>query len=273
MQCASHLKQLALAMHNYHAAASSLPPGAIVENNLSWNVFILPFIEQQALYDEFDFSTGYFNGGPSKTGPDKLIHGLNRIGVFMCPSAMNDLCTHPSSTLSGGRKTYTSHYYGIMGPKGTCVDGKPYAMEDPNPSTHGGFAAEGVLRRNIVTRIRDIADGTSSTLLLGEIAARNDPDIGNAPVGGGDGACWVRGIAFGTTAAGATGMSASKNVADGINIVPVLFNDITFSSHHPGGAQFAMCDGSVTHISEDIDLLLYKSVASRAHGEIAELAD
>lgn len=75
VQCANNLKQLALALHAYHASVGSFPPGAIVENNLSWNVFLLPYIEQQNLYDQFDFSSGEFYGGTNKEGPHKLVYG------------------------------------------------------------------------------------------------------------------------------------------------------------------------------------------------------
>jgi prepilin-type processing-associated H-X9-DG protein len=188
----------------------------------------------------------------------------------MCPSAFNDLCTHGSSTLGDGRKTYTSHYYGIMGPKGVDAEGNSYRMASIGQSYHGGFADEGLLRLNTPTSIRDIRDGTSSTLMLGEIV-HDEITVGysNSAVGGGDGSCWIRGVGFGTTRDAVSGMASAKNVLDGINVIPGDFNDNTFSSQHPGGAQFALADGSVTFVSESIDLLLYKALCSRAHGEVA----
>jgi len=216
------------------------PPGAIVSNNLSWNVMILPFIEQQALYDLFDFNEGPFNGGPNQEGPNKSGHALNRIDAFLCPSATRVLATHPSSTLHNPtRKTYNTHYFGVGGPKGNDPQGNPYPVQ-PAPN-HGGFALGGVLYKNSKVRIADVLDGTSNTLVIGEIAWPKGGTYG-ASDGGGDGANWVRGIAFGTTESSVDGISSCKNVVDGINVLPILFNDIPFSSKHPGGAQFAVCD-------------------------------
>lgn len=270
-QCSNNLKQLALAMHNYHSATNVFPPGSIISNNLSWNVMILPYIEQKALYDRIDFNEGSFCGGSNREGPNKSVLALNRVEAFLCPSATQLFALHPSSTLlNPTRKTYASHYFGVGGPKGLDPNGNQYRV-DMNNSRHGGFALQGVLYKNSDTRIGHITDGTSNTLLIGEIASPKGGLYGH-PDGGGDGANWVRGIAFGTTDATVDGTSSCKNVVDGINVLPVLFNDIPFSSKHPGGAQFAMADGSVRFVSENIDLLVYKSTASRDGGEVKVIA-
>ena len=265
MQCSNNLKQLVLAMHNYHSAYGSWPAGALVSNNLSWNVLILPFIEQQALHDLFDFGEGEFNGGSNREGPNKNIHALNRIDGFLCPSSVLQQAAHPSSTLIDGRKTYTSHYYGVAGPKGDDPSGSPYPY-DGTSDYYGGFATGGVLGRDSGVRMSDIIDGTSNTLALGEVALQIGPPVGYGPTGGGDGASWVRGIAFGTT--NPTGLSSAKNVAVGINQPSPNFNDDPFGSFHPGGAMFAKCDGSAAFVSETVDMAVYKSSASRDCGEV-----
>ena len=270
-QCSNNLKQITLAMHNYHAATKVLPPGSIISNNLAWNVMILPYIEQQPLYDLFDFREGPFNGGSNREGPNKSIHALNRVEAFLCPSATRLYATHPSSTLlNPERKTYASHYFGVAGPKGPNPFGGTYLVERES-NGYGGFALDGVLFKNSAIRIGDVIDGTSNTLAVGEIAWPRGGTYGSqdgGTDGGGDGANWVRGIAFGTTDAQISGSSSCKNVVDGINVLPTLFNDISFSSKHPGGAQFGMCDGSVRFVSENVDLLVYKSTASRDGGEV-----
>ena len=262
-QCTNSLKQLVLAMHNYESTHRSLPPGALECNDLSWNVFILPFIEQQSLYEKFDFNYGNFHGGPNREGPNKSINALNPVNDFFCPSATNLFACHPSSTLVDGRKTYTSHYYGVAGPK--IPGSTEYECENPTHQ-YGGFAKDGVLYKDSKTRIGDITDGTSNTFILGEIAFTEENSYSKALVGGGDGANWVRGLAF-------EGMSSAKNVVDGINIMPFAvgwyqFNDMSFSSMHPGGAQFAKCDGSVNFVDEDINMGIYRATASRAKGEL-----
>lgn len=259
MQCTNHLKQLALALHDYHDSHKTFPSGALVSNGLSWNVLILPYIEQSALYAKFNFNQGDFNGAPNNEGPNKNIHALIRIDTFMCPSATQELVTHGSSKLSDGRVPYTSHYYGVMGPTGKDPWGNDYPFE--NSGSYGGFALNGVMNKDSNVRFSDITDGTSNTLALGEIAL---PKTGYGPPGGGDGASWVRGI---STVTNPAGMSSCKNISVGINNPSLNFNDDSFSSLHPGGANFAKCDGSVTFVSETVDMAVYKSSASRNGGE------
>jgi len=266
-QCQNNLKQLGLALQNYHEVYRQFPAGAVVENNLSWNVYLLPYLEQQPLYDLFDFQAGGF------WEANKQIHAINRIDGFFCPTATTEFATHGSSR-SGGQQTYTSHYYGITGPRGLDANGNIYNFASPSGAA-GGFGLEGVLTRDTDgdVRIATITDGTSNTLAIGEISTAPDALYGSGAAGGGDGASWVRGIGIpgqaGSTESGPdAGFSSSKNVVDGINVLPTNFNNIAFSSQHSGGAQFVRCDGSVVFVDEAIDLLVYKAATSRATGEI-----
>jgi len=262
MKCSNNLKQIGLALHLYHDNLGSFPSGAIVGNNLAWNVLVLPYLEQGALHARFDFSTGAFNGPPNQEGPNKNVHSLTRVVAYLCPSSVvNVTATHPSSTLLDGRRTFGKHYFGVMGPKGS---GGGFEF-DPNPAGQGGFALQGILGRNSNVRLANVTDGSSNTLLAGEIS---NP--------GGDGASWVRGIAFGTTVSAANGMSASKNVNFGINVLltPLSanqFNDISFSSYHVRGAQFVLADGAVRYLSDNINTSVYKAAASRDGGDAAAL--
>lgn len=270
-QCTNNLKQLVLATHNYESAHKHFPPGALISNGLSWNVFVLPYIEQQDLYDKFDFNAGAFNGPPNREGPNKSINALNPVNDFFCPSATVRIASHPSSTMEDGRKTYNTHYFAVAGPK---IPGSNFYEYVTSPTTqypkadkYGGYALDGVMYLDSTTRIRDITDGTTNTFMLGEIAFNNYNTYSLGLIGGGDGANWVRGWAtFG-------GTSSTKNVVEGINIMPVgngvyNFNDMAFSSMHPDGAHFARCDGSVTFVNEDVSMDVYRATCSRAKGEL-----
>src|SRR5262249_20691244 len=161
------------------------PAGATSNDGLSWRVKILPYIEFQALFDKF-----IFDDGTDFKGPRKLENGVTRVDTFLCPSATTILARHPTSTLADGTQTYTAHYFGIMGPKCSHAEVRLYAVENPNPTTNGGFSSQGVLRRDHSTQIREITSGTSHTLLIGEIAAPNNFVIGadhDSDLAGGDG--------------------------------------------------------------------------------------
>ena len=86
-----------------------------------------------------------------------MIHALNRMPLYNCPSVPAILAPNGSSTLVDGRKTYTSDYHGVAGPKGTNpATATPYGW-DPNPSGQGGFATQGVLGRDSKVRIASIS--------------------------------------------------------------------------------------------------------------------
>jgi prepilin-type N-terminal cleavage/methylation domain-containing protein/prepilin-type processing-associated H-X9-DG protein len=260
-QCKNNMKQLSLALHNYHDAHRVFPPGSIgIQDNtfrstqLPWHVFILPMIEQTAIYDLFDFSLATAPSGYLQFSPI----ARNKIPVFLCPSSTRET----DETVSGGVRTfpdrYTTHYYGIMGPMGiNPTTGLPYETATVLAG-NGGFARQGIFYEISSIRIRDVTDGTSNTFGIGELSWNDAATVFRM---------WVRGI-------GGSAASPAKNILDGINVTPAVagnFNNVSFGSQHTGGCHFAMCDGSARFVSENIDIGVYKSLASRNGGEIANL--
>jgi prepilin-type N-terminal cleavage/methylation domain-containing protein len=255
--CMNNQRQLAIGLHNYESAYMKFPIGASSVNGLCWRVWVLPFIEQNNLYDLFSFEAGPWNGGPNREGPNKMVHALNKISIFNCPTHVTDIAINGSSTLVDGRRTFTSDYHGVAGPKGFGPFGTPYEVQ-ATPAGQGGFALQGTLTRNLAFRMGDFHDGTSNTFAIGEIAI-----FWNGQVLGSDGADWVRGIGF------ENGMASCRNVQNGIN-VPYngVYNDISFSSLHPGGVVFGRTDGSTSYVVSQIDLSILKSLSSRNGGEL-----
>lgn len=262
LQCANNLKQLGLALHNYHTAHRTLPPGGITSNGLSYIVMLLPYLEQKALYDQFDFSEGqWWIGGGSGTSNGKIEHSLNKLPMILCPSSNDERSnlTNYGERIppnEGGVDPYTTHYYGILGPLGTNpASGTPYKSEEP--TDYGIQAMEGVLYKDSRVRFEDIKDGTSNTFLLGEISWNGYKAYRT----------WIRGSTLGGAA-----MGSCKSVQYPINTgLTYSFNSGSFGSQHPGGTQFALCDGSVTFISESIDHAAFLSTASRNGGEVYAL--
>ncbi len=253
LQCGNNLKQLALALHNYHTAHGVLPAGGwATGNQVSWHVMILPLVEQQSLYDLINFNAQGYQA-------NKHV-GLNPIGMFFCPSATEaERRSVFDSSLVGDEHAYTQHYHGVAGPDGTNpVTAQPYAM-DPDFSSsrpRHGCALEGVLSRDSAVRMEDIRDGTSNTFAIGE---RIPSEAG-----------WVAGIS--NSIEDAIDLTCCKNIRYGINTCEGFCadhgNHRVYTSPHPGGAHFAMCDGSVRFVSENVDITAYLSTASRAGGEV-----
>ena len=160
---------------------------------------------------------------------------------------------------------------GSRGRKALAPMGEAYPVKVNAGSARGDFALGGVLFANSKIRFKDITDGTSKTLLVGEMV-HSFPGIygfgtgseGRA-VGGGDGQPWVRGMFQ------SDGSVSMKNIANGINIsMPdtALTNRIAFATQHGGICNFVQCDASVRPISVDIDIFLYKGLCTRAWGEV-----
>jgi hypothetical protein len=179
-ECKNHLKQLALAMHNYHDTYGCFPPAYIADKDgrpmHSWRVLLLPFMEFGALYKEYRFDEPW--NGPHNSKLAELP-----IAVFRCPS-------------DAGRETDTN-YLAVVGPK-TVFPGEK------------------------AIKIADITDGTSNTILLVEAA---DSGIN-----------WLE----------PRDMSYVEAVR-GINPK----SGWGISSHHKGGAEVALADGSVRFLPDD----------------------
>jgi prepilin-type processing-associated H-X9-DG protein len=143
-----------------------------------------------------------------------------------------------------------------MGPK----DPPTYHYQvDLTVNSHGGIAQQGVLGMDTAHRMRSITDGTSNTFLVGELSFRNANGYRAWSRG-----CWKTPTDW--------NCHACKNVTFPLNSTPYNgsnnFNDVSFGSMHPGGANFAMCDGSTRFVDVGIDLGVYRALASRDGGEI-----
>ena len=155
-QCTNNLKQLGLAALNYLDVKLHLPPGATwgpgsAKHGMSLHVSLLPYTELGPLLDSFgdkDYSTTFAN---------RFI-GEKIDSLFLCPSDGQD----PIDSQSGGQDWRNSNYAGVMG--GGLV--KVELMS--NPSTCGHYYADGVFYPESDVKMKDITDGTSKTLLIGE---------------------------------------------------------------------------------------------------------
>ncbi|MCA9033732.1 MAG: DUF1559 domain-containing protein [Planctomycetaceae bacterium] len=278
-QCKNNLKQWGLALHNYHDVYNSFPIGAMglnnsgtnPVNNFGFHVRLLPYIEQTGMYQAFNFNKHY---------DDKVVNGTfsnytlkeQRFPLQFCPSARTADQTNTEGSGATAHTYTTIHYYGVAGAKGPrpAPASGNYSHVGNTTSDHGGFAQNGLLVRNKHLKFRDVTDGTSNTMAMGEISSENYAGWNKSY------RAWTQG------ASNANGNGASyavKNVTFPISKTSGyvggnatrLFNDVRFGSQHTGGAQFAMGDGTVRFVSENIDFGLYQSLASIGGGEVATL--
>jgi len=268
-QCKNNLKQIGLALHNYHDMALSFPPGTIFgDDSYGWGTFILPFLDQTNIYDRLDFNNWPDDLLASEGGflPDTvqivipLQEGLTDqvLPVYICPTNSMQLTHSPfrpgagdlGQDLGGHAR---SDYKGCLGTGGGSVTGMFGKIKD-------------TLRP---TRIRDVIDGTSNTMAVGDgytefmraITGPPPPDCSGNP----DPNCNARDFAVwvGTN-------NQHQNVVAETRLanIPNGARDDSFASQHTGGIQMLFADGSVTFISENIDMVTFGNLGDKADGNV-----
>ena len=280
-QCKNNLKQIGLAYHNYHDAYNQFPPGNITPTPQtiaayntslwSWGAFILPYIDQGNLYNVLQpgtYSLSYQLTNnlaacttpipgfrcASDTGPDlnNFVEGMQ--GDHLANTGYGYTALVPNLTQTGpgvGTAIATSNYIGVAGTSDSTTPAvqNNYYFSGNNPT--------GLVFQNSTTGIRDITDGSSNTLVIGERAWQITKTPG-CVYGAGN----VLGYSETNMSAPVTNNLGAKNGFlnaigigyDGINSFVAGQHDRRgFSSNHVGGCHFTLADGSVRFISENID--------------------
>ena len=254
--CSNNLKQLGLALHNFHDTHGRFPPGQVQgpypeagvywQTNHGWAVFILPSIEQKPLADKYHWDLNLSD----PLNQEVVAHPLK---IFQCPSAA------PNRFYFGGP-------FASYGGKGASGDYAPTWYVDPVLAAGDN---RGVLAPNCMTKLTDITDGTSNTILLTEDAGR--PRQWRAGRPGDDqtieGGPWA-GFWTGITLQGSTFDGTSRPGPCAVN----CSNDHEVYSFHPGGANAVFADGSVRFLPEGMRINILAALITRAGGEVV-LAD
>ena len=197
LKCQNHLKQIGLGLHNYHDANGGLPPGgmatpstAAANDGMGFHVLLLPYVEQDALFRQF-------NRRCPTTRRRTERSGQTSVPIYLCPSAINLYTENAGENAATGEKGWTTHYHGNMGPNDLATN-----RYEVIASTNGGQARQGVLGRDTKIRLTEITDGTSNTFLVGETS-------------------WTRGNPRPTPSATASGTAAAtRQWPTGLRLVP-----------------------------------------------------
>lgn len=256
LQCANNFKQVGLAMHNYHSAHNTFPPGMFVPRWFSWSSLILPYLEQGAVDELLNFSAAnYFVNDGTREGASM------RIPSYLCP-------TDPQGgelvrCCSGGNSPQGTHEHEDVRQTNMAgvADSDDWTTNGVSPRTLS--QADGMMAANEGCRAEDIRDGTSNTLMIGEVTG--------AGAGTYDGHFWVAWNLLDTR----DGINGAFTVPGGVwPGSPPLTNtyfgmrDTGFSSFHPGGCHFVMADGSAQFLSENIAQDVLTNLTTRAGGEV-----
>lgn len=294
-ECSNNLKQIGLALQNYHDTYEVFPYGSWRSNppggwGLSWWVGILPYIEQQAGYDQMEFG-GSHPGWTHNTGGSPFSAGHHNgriwhqvtIPAMVCPSSPLD----DKKDTGGGQVTMVPQYDGVAG----AGNGNGFT-NNPNRwfnccnccggLTSGGvISSGGMLIPNDTTKMAKALDGTSSTFIVVEgsnfayddATGKKAVQINNH-----------HGFLMGTDNGGRVTGNGGGNYSRAFNLTTIHYpvnsanelqpgvgnndgqNDGLYSAH-PGGAQAVMVDGSVHFVTDETNMFVLRTLASRDDGE------
>ncbi|MEZ6127509.1 MAG: DUF1559 domain-containing protein [Planctomycetaceae bacterium] len=230
-QCRSHLKQLSLALHNYHSTYSRLPSGSLTVgpafrpfSGWGWGAMLLPYLDQSPLYGQLDFSIN------TAVGTNRTAIQTS-LPIWFCPT---DVSPRQISVSSLGGDTIliaAGNYPGV----------------------------ESMLKEISSVKFADVTDGLSQTFLLGEHRYERSAITGDETT-----SSWLGRVTF-------TDHYIFNAIPHAAASELALVNQSVFSSLHTGGAFFALGDASVQFISESIDSGVYAALGTRSGGETVDL--
>jgi prepilin-type N-terminal cleavage/methylation domain-containing protein len=273
IQCANNFKQIGIALHNYHGTHKCFPAGMMVYSydndyydwGFPWSTMILPHAEQTYVEEQIDYSQPYWMQNHRILGP--IV-----VGMYACPTDpngggwvetssgwhMGDSPTEDERACSAtGVADSITRSYAHVHP-----GGRP---KDPRPD------GDGMLYGNSFVKIRDVTDGTSHTLMVGEMTGARGTHPSQGP---GYFQHFMLGANVQDTADGINGPgtvpggrddspSGDPIDGDGGNRHIELVEEIGFSSFHIGGCHFVLADGSVHFIGEEIDQAILAALTTR----------
>ncbi len=280
--CTNNMKQIGLALHNYHDTHGVLPPGSFGPNGLmpNWRLFIWPGIDQGALYNKMDFtsSTRSFSGNSNHANVTALSRYV--ISTYVCPSSSLDPCADlRPQTPSNPRGVQVPMYVGVAGATlGTSADfpaGVPVGQYNTNYTSV--YTNNGMMLWNERVNFRDATDGTSNTIIVAEQSGLvGNGDFRSGYYGGYRAATFTAAVPSSSTSNSldwwSIGVSALRyrpnyNVQTAGNNMSYAANT-NWNSFHPGGIQVLLTDGAVRFIPDNIDMDTLRKLASRNDGMV-----
>jgi prepilin-type N-terminal cleavage/methylation domain-containing protein len=261
MQCANNLKQIGLAVHNYHDSYQSFPPASLGgDGEVSWAVLILPFLEQDNLYRQWNLNLRY----TYYRHPASVVGA--QVKTYYCPSRR----LPPQLSADGDTLPPWGGSHGALGDYAANGGNTTEVWDDPRNGTGPLVYADTTFGSNdtvaswrSLTAFKDVTDGLSNTLLIGEkhvqITEFGQQAGGDTSIYNGDDIHTIVRVA-GRQTPGPIDRPFAASPTDSYR------PDERFGSYHTGGCQFVLCDGSVRMIPNTIDIQTLTRLAVRNDG-------
>jgi prepilin-type N-terminal cleavage/methylation domain-containing protein len=299
-QCSNNLKQIGIALQNFHDTNKCLPIGAPDDdtNEWGWQTMLLPFMEQQPLWEALmadqrgDASSTFCPYAPIQGGPHKFTyltanpgnidqqpgHSVNStagsagaqnvIPAYVCPSDI----LPPRNNNSWGK----SNYLGCIGtyPYGNMTVGTAFGCGNPKGNMQNGVITfDNDNSNSYPSRLADVIDGTAQTIAVGEVSIVDPTWVSPTKTDDGAYPIWAGGD-------DARGCGDIYGLASFLRIVDTMCyinrrvgpeSLLSYGSLHPGGAQFVFADASTHFFSENLDVLVYRALGTKNGREAVDI--
>jgi prepilin-type N-terminal cleavage/methylation domain-containing protein len=261
MVCANNLKQIGLAVHNYHSTYRRLPPAALGgDGEVSWAVLLLPHIEQDNLYRQWNLNLRY----TYYRHPASVVGA--QVSIYYCPSRRSP----PQLSVTGDTLSPWGGSPGALGDYAANGGNTTAVWDDPRTGPGVLLYADTTFGPNdtvaswrSLTAFRDVTDGLSNTLLIGEkhvqMTQLGQEVAGDNSIYNGDDIHTIVRVA-GRQTPGPIDRPLASSPTDSYR------PDERFGSYHTGGCQFVLCDGSVRMIQNAVDIETLTRLATRNDG-------
>lgn len=275
-QCVNNMKQIGVAMQNYHDTYKQLPSGSISCCWGTWQMFILPFIEEQQLRDLYVFlpktatpaeyyDYAYYSLLPSHTPPIRNLEVVQkRIATLTCPSDEpqvdgNGITFHNYVANYGNTNHLGWDYLTPSKPAYIQYLGSPFVGDDQLP------------QQQQPVKFKKIVDGLSKTLLVSETVQGRDGDLRGFTWWG-----WSAGFeTYATPNPSDPDVMQQTQYCKPVDPNPPCSGQSTGGlfkaaarSRHPGGVNAVMCDGSVQFVGNDVDLAAWRAASTTKGQEV-----
>ena len=244
VQCKNNLKQIGLALQNYHDKYGKFPPGFIRAHGTAWSAMILPELDQSPLFNTITWGSRWSSGG------NEAACGTV-VPVFRCPSA--PIPNHVANNSNIENRVPCTYL--------ACASGTNLVDNSIDDSFQ-----DGLFFNNRSMKMRDIMDGSSNTVAIGETKFDNlILQNGNVRDHWYFGSVQIRN---GIENSEFIGSTAARINAFDIPSAPIDEKELCFGSYHPGGCHLLLADGSVRFFDENLDRTVLSGVGTLDGGEV-----
>ncbi len=276
-QCKNNMKQLGLALHNYHDTAKQFPPGSFVIDDTHWTVNrgnmltqLLPYFDQAPLYSAFNFNVADLD---TIALPSGQLLCKTVLPALLCPSDG----TNGNGTLAGmgqnispqsDSRAVTNYAYSLGAQNSECATG--WNVINSNGSWgHGDTLDPGQISGPFSHKawgagLRDLTDGSSNTILMGETRPKCSTHQQNGWSHSNALWCGTAGGINVPTCTGEPGAGGPCNVPG----AAAWGASQAFKSMHTGGCHILLGDGSIRFISQNVDFATLQKLGDRRDGQV-----